>query len=351
MKKTIALLLVLVLAFGQLVGCGSSTVETAVGTTPATEETSSAPETAAQMPNAGTTIRLGGLKGPTSMGLVKLLSDGEEGQTENSYEFTMAASADELTPLLLRGELDVLAVPANLGAILYNNSDGAVQMAAINTLGVLYIAEKGGEEIQSLADLKGRTLYATGKGTTPEYTLRYLLSQAGLSLDEDLTVEWRSEPTEVVAQLAASTHAAAMLPQPFVTVAQTQLEDLRIALDLNAEWESLDNGSALVTACLLVRKAFAEEHPEQLAAFLEEYAASAQYVNKNPEEAAVLVERYDIVKAAVAQKAIPYCNIVCVTGSQMRTMAEGYLAVLYQQNPASVGGAMPGEDFYLNNEA
>ena len=295
---------------------------------------------------ATTTIRLGGLKGPTSMGMVKLLSDAEEKKSESQIEFTMAGSADELTPKLLKGELDILAVPANLGAILYNNSEGAVEFLAINTLGVIYITEKGGNTVNSWADLKGKTIYATGKGSTPEYALNYLLQQNGLDPATDVTVEWKSEPTEVVAQMATQDQAIAMLPQPFVTGASTQIADLRVALDLTGEWDKLDNGSQFITAGLIVRREFAEKYPQQLQKFLEEYKASTDYVNQNVEAAAQLVEKYDIVKAPIAQKAIPYCNITYIDGSEMKTALKGYLQVLYDQNPASVGGKLPADDFY-----
>ncbi len=296
------------------------------------------------------TVRLGGLKGPTSMGMVKLLEDAENGLTGNAYEFTMAGSADELTPGILKGDLDILAVPANLGAILYKNSDGAVQMAAVNALGVIYIVEKGGESVQSIEDLKGKTIYATGKGSTPEYALTYLLSGHGLEIGTDVTVEWKSEPTEVVAQMATEETSVAMLPQPFVTVAAGQLENLRIALDLTKEWNDLGNGSQFVTAGLIIRKEFAQKHPEAVKVFLHEYAASTAFTNESPAEAAQLIEKYGIVKAAVAEKAIPYCNIVCITGEEMKQMVSGYFEVLFAQNPKAVGGELPGEDFYLIHE-
>lgn len=297
-----------------------------------------------------TTVRLGGLKGPTSMGMVKLLEDNENGLTANRYEFTLAGSPNDLTPALLKGDLDVLAVPVNLGAILFGKSGGAVQLAAVNTLGVLYIVEKGGETVQSLEDLKGKTLYATGKGSTPEYALAYLLAQHGVDIGADLTVEWMSEHTEVVAKMAAAENAVALLPQPFVTVAAGQVENMRVALDLTKEWDSLDNGSQLITGGLVVRKAFAEENPEALAAFLEEYAASTAYTNEHPAEAAQLIEKFDIIKAAVAEKAIPFCNIVCVTGDEMKGIVTGYYQTLFDQNPEAVGGAMPGDEFYLKAE-
>ena len=297
-----------------------------------------------------TTVRLGGLKGPTSMGMVKLLEDNENGLTANRYEFTLAGSPNDLTPALLKGDLDVLAVPVNLGAILFGKSGGAVQLAAVNTLGVLYVVEKGGETVQSLEDLKGKTLYATGKGSTPEYALAYLLAQHGVDIGADLTVEWMSEHTEVVAKMAAAENAVALLPQPFVTVAAGQVENMRVALDLTKEWNSLDNGSQLITGGLVVRKAFAEENPEALAAFLEEYAASTAYTNERPAEAAQLIEKFDIIKAAVAEKAIPFCNIVCVTGDEMKGIVTGYYQTLFDQNPEAVGGAMPGDEFYLKAE-
>ena len=292
------------------------------------------------------TLRLGGLKGATSIGMVKLLDDAEKGQTKVNYEYTMAAKADELAPLMIQGKMDVLAVPANLGATLYNKTQGKVQFAAINTLGVVYVVEKGGETIQSVADLKGKTIYATGKGTTPEYALRYLLSMHGLNMDTDVTMEWKSEPTETVMAMKAQDNAVAMIPQPFVTVAQGQVEGLRVALDLTKEWNALDNGSMFITAGLIVRKEFAEKNPEVFQAFLEEYKASTEYANTNPAEAAQLVEKYGIVKAAVAEKAIPYCNITYIDGEQMKTALSGYLTVLYDMDPGAVGDKLPGDDFY-----
>lgn len=355
MKRFLAFALAALMLLALLAGCGTSasktTAEPAAETTaePTAETATAEPEaTAAAQTASGdkATVRLGGLKGPTSMGMVKLLDDAENGLTANNYEFQMAGSADELTPLFLQGELDILAVPLNLASILYNNSNGAVELLAINTLGVIYIVEKGGQTVTDWQSLKGQTIYATGKGSTPEYVLNYLLTENGLDPATDVTIEWKSEPSEVVAQMSTMDSAVAMLPQPFVTVAQTQLTDLRVALDLTAEWDKLDNGSKLLTAGLIVRREFAEQNPEAVSAFLMEYAASTQYVNDNVADAAQLVEKYDIVKAAVAETAIPYCNIVCITGDEMKTDTQGYFTVLFDQNPASVGGTLPGDDFY-----
>ncbi len=360
MKKRFGMILSVLLVLALLAACGTTAVpaetpvaakeETPVENPAETAENETAEaellEETADVAVEPVTIRLGGLKGPTSIGLVKLLEDAKNGETVNEYEFTMAAAADELTPKLLKGELDILAVPANLASILYNRSEGGVKMIAVNTLGVIYIVEKGGESINSLEDLRGKTIYATGKGTTPEYALTYLLAQSGLDIENDVTMEWKSEPTEVVATISAMDNAVAMLPQPFVTVAGTKVDGLRTALDLTQEWENLDNGSSFITAGLVVRTDFAKENPEALRVFLEEYKASTDYVNANTEDAAVLVEQYDIVNAKIAEKAIPYCNIVCIPGEEMQTMLSGYLQVLYEQNPASVGGALPQEDFY-----
>lgn len=291
-------------------------------------------------------VRLGGLKGATTMGLVKLLEDNEAKTTLNTYDFTMAVTADELTPKLLKGEMDIMAVPANLAAVLYNNTKGQVKMLAVGALGVLYIVEKGGDSVQSIQDLKGKTIYSTGKGTTPEMSLTYLLAQNGLDINKDVTMEWMSEPTETVARLSAQETGVAMLPQPFTTVAQTQVEGLRIALSLEDEWNKLNNGSRLVTAAVIVRSEFAEQNPEAVENFLKDYEASVTWINANVADAAPLMEKYGIVKAPIAQKALPLCNLVALSGDEMKAAAQGYLQTLFDQKPQAVGGQMPGDDFY-----
>lgn len=350
MKKGIALFLTLALMLAMLAGCGAN--QAAQDTQPATEAPTTAQTQPTEAPTEApapaeepVTIRIGGLKGPTSMGLVKLMEDDETGVSANDYEFTISGSADEVTPKLIQGEMDIAAVPANLAAVLYNNTEGAVELLAVNTLGVIYIVEKG-ESVQSVADLAGKTIYATGKGSTPEYALRYILSENGVDPDKDVTIEWKSEPTEVVATLSAAEEGVAMLPQPFVTVAQASVEGLRVAIDLTKAWDDLDNGSMLITGVLVVRRDFAEAHPQALAKFLEEYEASTAFANENNADAAQLIEKFGIVKAAVAEKALPFCNITFIAGEDMRAPMDGYLQVLFDQNPKSVGGALPGADFY-----
>ena len=278
------------------------------------------------------TMRVAALKGPTAMGLVKVMHDDPNSALGPSYEFTLAGSADEVTPALIQGELDAACVPANLASVLYNQTEGEIVTLAVNTLGVLYVVEKG-NAVQSLADLKGKTIVAAGKGSTPEYALRYLLQENGIDPDGDVVIDWKSEHSECVAALASGAATIALLPQPFVTVAESKIEDLRMALDLNQEWDALDNGSGLITGVVVARKDFVEEYPAAVAAFLDDYAASVDWVNENTADAAALIGEYGIVDAAVAEKALPYCNIV-------------YLQVLLEGNPKSVGGAVPEDSFY-----
>ena len=295
-------------------------------------------------------VRLAAMTGPTAMGLVKLLDDGKNGLSANQYDFLLAGAADEITPSLLQGKLDIASIPVNLAANLNNKKPGAFTLLAVNTLGVIYIVEKGGETVQTLADLKGKTIYATGRGSTPEYNLTYLLKQAGLTLGEDVTVEWKSEPAEVVALMSQQEAAVAMLPQPFVTVAQNQVQGLRIALNLTQEWDALQLDSRMITSGIVARTEFVNENPEAVENFLKEFAASAQYANEFVPETAALIGELGIVKAPIAEKALPYCNIVCLTGAEMQEALAAYLQVLFELNPVSVGGTLPNDAFYYMNE-
>lgn len=283
------------------------------------------------------------MKGPTAMGMVKMM-DGAE-----TYDFTIAAAVDEITPKLVKGEIDIAAVPANLASVLYNNTQGKVQVLAVNTLGVLYIVENG-STVTNWEDLRGRTIFASGKGATPEYALNFLLSSNGIDPEKDVTIEYKSEHSECLASLLATDGSVAMLPQPFVTTAQMKQPGVNIVLDMNAEWERLQEGSenpsAMITGVVVGRTEFVAENPELVNAFLDEYKASVDFVNQNNEEAAALIGQFDIVPEAVAKQALPYCGIVCIEGADMQSRLSGYLEVLYNQNPAAVGGALPDEAFY-----
>ena len=291
-----------------------------------------------------TTVRIASLKGPTSMGLVQLMHAEE---TANNYEFTVEATADAITPALIRGEIDIALVPANLASVLYNKTEGGVQVIAVNTLGVLYIVETG-DSIQTVEDLRGKTIFSTGQGTTPEFALNYVLAGNGIDPKNDVTIEFKSEAAEVVSAMLQTENAVAVLPQPFVTSVLMQNENARVALSLTDEWNAIGDGSAMVTGVAIVRTEFAKENPEAVQAFLNEYGVSTAYVNENPAEAAEWIVELEIVgKAAIAEKAIPNCNIVCITGEEMHIKLSGYLGALYGQDPASVGGNLPGDDFYL----
>ena len=353
-KKLLALGLSLTLTLS-LTACGQKTSEPEQPEEPTqTEEPADKTQDGTEAATAH--FRIAALKGPTAMGLVELMSlsdtanemmEGKENvvSTGNTYEFTLAGSADEVTPALIKGDLDMACVPANLAAVLYGKTDGAVEVLAVNTLGVLYIVENG-DAVQSMADLKGQTIVAAGKGSTPEYALRYLLTENGIDPDKDVTIDWKSEHSECVAALASGQASIALLPQPFVTVAQTKIEGLRMALDLTEEWNKLDNGSGLITGVIVARRDVVEANPGAVDSFLQNYAASVEWVNGNTAEAAALVGEYGIVDAAVAEKALPYCNIVCLTGGEMKDKLSGYLKVLSEAEPSSVGGTLPGDDFY-----
>ncbi len=294
------------------------------------------------------TIRVGSLKGPTSIGLVRLMDQAENGETQNSYEFTMVVAADELSSAIVAGNLDIVLVPANVASVLYNKTSGAISVIDINTLGVLDVVASD-DSITSIADLKGKTIYMTGKGTTPDYVFHYLLDANGLS-EDDVTLEFKSEATEVAALLKEEPDAIGVLPQPFVTAACAQNEALKIVLDLTEEWDAVqgESGSRLVTGVTIVRNDFLNQYPDAITGFLADHAASAEYTATNPDETAELIAAAGIIeKAAVAKKALPYCNITCLTGEEMRSALSGYLQVLADQDLQSVGGAMPGDDFYL----
>jgi len=291
-------------------------------------------------------VRIAGLKGPTTMGLVNLLDMEQQGTAALDYDLQLYGTADEIVPGLIKGELDMAAIPANLAAALYQKTKGGIQAMAVNTLGVLYVVEKG-DTVHSMADLAGRTILSTGKGTTPEYLLRYLLEKNGLDPDKDVKIQYCSEATEVTAQMAAAQKdAIAVLPQPYVTAAGMKDPSLRVALDLTAEWDKVSD-SQLVTGVTVVRTQYAQEHPDVVEAFLQEYAQSVRTANTDLDRTAALCEQQGVVaKAAIAKKALPACNIVCRTGDEMQKDVSAYLSVLCAADPAAVGGKLPDEGFY-----
>lgn len=380
MKKSVSMMLAAMMAASvALSGCGSQSANTAGKTTGAATtaaETTAAETTAAETTAAGTTaaettaagtaasettpkltgdtgdscqagVRVGSLKGPTSMGLVSLMDKALKGETSNVYEFTMAGKADELVGKIANGDLDIALLPANVASVLYTKTQGNITVLDINTLGVLYVVASD-DAITSMADLKGRTIYMTGKGTTPEYVMNYLLKENGLSAS-DVNLQFKSEATEVASLLKQDSSAIGVLPQPFATAACIQNPDLKTVLDLTEQWNMLnkDTGSMLVTGVTLVRSDFLRENRSPVADFIKDHEASTLFTTEHPDAAAELIASQGIVeKAPIAQKALPYCNIVCLTGQEMKDALSGYLSTLNEQDPKSIGGQMPGDDFY-----
>lgn len=296
-------------------------------------------------PVVPTVVNVAALKGPTGMGLVKMMEDASAVTgSAYVYDFRLESAADAITPKIITGEIDIAAVPANLAAVLYNRTEGGIVVLDINTMGVLYIVENG-DSVKSVSDLAGKTIYASGQGNTPEYALNYMLEAYGLIPGVDVFVEFKTEHSECLASILNEKNAVAMLPQPFATSAIMQNEGIRIALDINAEWENA-SGKQHVTGVTIARKEFALQHPDAVAEFLVKNKASVEFVNANVEDAAALIEKHDIFKAAVAVNAIPYCSISYIDGEEMKNILSEYLTVLSQQNIKAVGGALPSDDFY-----
>ena len=292
-------------------------------------------------------VRVGSLKGPTSIGLVELMERAEYGETANTYSFTMETAADTLLTMMVQKELDIALVPANVASVLYNKTEGQIAVVDINTLGVLYMIGSD-ESITDIKDLKGKTIYLTGKGTTPDYVLQYVLEENGLS-KEDVNLEYKSEAAEVAAVLSTGEPAIGLLPQPFVTATMVKNENLNIIFDMNAEWNKIqgEDGSMMVTGVTVVRKEFLEENEGAVKLFLQDHKQSAEYVNNDIEAAASLVVKLGIIeKEPVAKKAIPNCNITYIDSEEMKNALSGYLDVLYKKDAKAIGGNLPAEDFY-----
>ena len=324
MRKVTAVALSFAMLGALLTGCGSGKAEEKV------------------------TVKVGALKGATTLGLLPLEDKAANGEAGENYEFSMMTAADELLPMMIKGELDIALLPSNVASILYQKTNGGVTVIDINTLGVLYMVS-GDSSVTGVENLAGKTIYLTGKGTTPDYVLHYILSGNGMDADSDCTLEYKSEATEVAALLAENPDAIGLLPQPFVTAACAQNDALSVILDMNAEWEKLqgEDGSRLVTGVTVVRNEFLQEHENAVVTFMEEHQASAQSMNSDVENGAKLAAASGIIaKEHIALKAIPKCNITYIDGADMKQALSGYLEVLYEQNPESIGGALPGDDFY-----
>ena len=310
-------------------------------------ETEAAKESAAEAETIGDTsegaMKIGSLKGPTTMGLVNLMDEVEKGD-KSGYLFEMQTQPDVILGKLVSGDLDAALIPANLAAIAYNKTNQGVSVLDINTLGVLYCVT-GDESIKSVKDLSGKTVLSTGQGATPEYALNYLLNKNEVT---DCDVQFKSESTEIAAALGNDPSQIAILPQPFVTVAMAQNQDLKVAFSLTDEWDAVSEDSRLLTGVTVVRNDYLEANEAAVEAFIEDHKASTEKAASDLKTTAELVAKYGIIaKAPVAEKALPECNIVAVTGEEMQKSLSGYLKVLFEQNPKSVGGKLPEDNFYF----
>lgn len=329
-----ALILTMALAVG-LIGCSVASTQAAA--------------TAATTQAATTTpvdVNVASLKGPTSIGLVSFMQRAKSGECANNYSFTIAGTADEVVPKVISGDIDIALVPANVASVLYNKTDSGVSVIDVNTLGVLSVVT-GDASIQSFSDLAGHTVYMTGKGTTPEYVMNYLLEQAGIA--DQVTLEFKSEATEVASVLSSGPTAIGVLPQPYTTALTTKNTSITAPISLTDVWDQTvgDSGSRMVTGVTIVRNEFLQEHPDVVADFVREQSDSVDAVNADSSGNAQLVVDAGIVdNAKVAEKAIPSCNLVCLKDAEMQKALSGYLGVLYTQDPTSVGGKLPGDEFY-----
>ena len=336
MKKVraiVSLLLALTLALS-LTACGGQT-----------NSESEQPETQEELTAAE--INLYVLSGPTGIGAMNLWAAADAGETKNTYHITMPGANDEVVAALSKGDADIAAVATNLAATLYNKTEGGVTVLAVNTLGVLSLLSNG-QEVNAVSDLKGKTIYAPGQGANPEYILRYVLTGNGLDPDKDVTLQFVGEGSELLTVWQSDPEAIILAPQPVATSILMQNENARTLFDMTEEWDKIAGGdSTLMMGCVIVRNEFLQANPGAVELFLQEYAASIEKAQSDVEGTAALCQQYGLIpKAALAQKAIPSCGLTFVTGAEMKTGLSGYLQVMFDANPKSVGGALPGDNFY-----
>lgn len=286
------------------------------------------------------------LSGPTGIGAVNLWAKAEAGETQNTYNFNLVAQNDEIVAAISKGEADIAAVATNLASTLYAKTEGNVTVLAVNTLGVLSILTNG-TELNSISDLKGKTLYSPGQGANPEYILRYVLEGNGINPDTDLTVKFVADGIELPGIWANEPDAVIMAPQPVATSILMKYTEAKTAFDMTEEWEKISGAQNLMMGCVIVRNDYLEANPGAVKTFLNEYEASINAATADPAATGALCEKYGIIpKAAIATKAIPYCGLTFVAGADMKTNLSAYLDIMFKANPKSVGGAIPADDFY-----
>ena len=341
MKKVFAILLALSMLLA-MTACGGNAPET---TAPSVPETTAPLETTA--PVAAEPVDVMILNGTTGFGMANLMDAAANGAAAQDYTFSVETDASNIVAALVNGSVDIAALPTNAAAAVYNKTQGGVQVLALNTLGVLYLVTDGSVEISSMADLAGQTVYAPAQN--PSFIFQHIVQANGLT---DVTIDnTYAQPADLNAAVASGQVSVAVLPEPMVTVAKSKNPELKVALDLTAEWDKVSAEGSLVQGCVVVRKEFAQANPQAIALFLEEYGASIQTMLEDIEGTAAKIEANGIfTKAAVAAKAIPNCNVCFITGAEMKTALEAFMSTMFEVAPASVGGSIPGEDFYYISE-
>ena len=319
-RKVMAVVLAMVMVLGALAGCGEKVPTTVTET-----------------------VNVGALNGPTGMGMVQLID------MTDKYNVSTYQAPTDVTAKIIKGELDVAAVPSNLASVLYNKTEGKIVAVSPITLGVLYILDNDAD-VDSVAELKGKTIVASGQGGTPEYVLQKVLENAGLTIYEDVQVQWLANHAEVNAKLLTQEGTIAMIPEPFVSTALAAgKDDVEVTFDMNKLWEDA-TGEELPMGVLVARKSFVEERENDLTVLLNDLEASVDFVNESPSEAAkLIVEKGFIGKEPIALAAIPNCNIVLYTGEDAdegKAILKTFNETLFEMNKASVGGALPGEELY-----
>jgi len=344
MKKFLAVLLVLCMAI-MAVSC--TTQDTATKTPEATPTGTVAP-TAEPTP-VPAELDVFAMKGPTGIGMAPIFSDAAAGKTFDKYNFTIATNAQEKLSDLIAGNYDIASIPTNLAATLAKRAPGVYKIAAVNTLGVLYVVDGTGT-VAKVEDLKGKTVYATGQGQVPQFALEFVLEKNGLKVGEDVVIEYLADAADVGALISSKAAGVAMLPQPYVTTVLASNSDYKVALDITKEWDKVaDEGSHLMTSCIVVNTKTYESNKAAVERFMELFRKSVKFVNENPKDASLTVVEAGIVaKAPLAEKAIPQCNIVCVEGDEMKTSLKAFYQAIFAVNPQLIGGQVPADEIFVS---
>lgn len=349
MKKLFALVLTLCMLLSMAACAAPETAPVTQATEPqtttetVTETTTEATAEATQPTAPAAPVSVMVLNGTTGFGMANLMDAASRGEAAQEYDFSVETDASNIVAALVNGSADIAALPTNAAATVYNKTQGGVQVLALNTLGVLYVVTDGSVTVESVADLAGQTVYAPAQN--PTFIFQNIVTANGLA---DVTIDnTYAQPADLNAAVASGQVSIAVLPEPMVTVARAQNPDLVVALDLTAEWDKVCAPGSLVQGCVVVRTAFAQERPEAVAAFLEEYGLSIEAMTADIQGTAAKIEACGIfAKGAVAAKAIPNCNVCFIKGQEMKAALSEFLNIMFAVAPASVGGAVPGDDFY-----